>query len=111
MVQPALRIRTVPRPNPSNKCQPGKPSAATHSAVSVGKINTSQPAGRLKRIKSKYSASRERGAGGEEGAITDIGTDCAHKGDWVQGREQKRDTPCGMSLGAVYLGIVVRFTL
>ena len=53
MVQPALRISTVPATNTSSKCQPGKPSAATHSAASVGHTNTSQPAGRFQRMRSR----------------------------------------------------------
>ena len=52
--QPALRMRMVPRVNTANKCQPGKPSAATHNADKVGHNNSNQPAGRFHRIKSKY---------------------------------------------------------
>ena len=63
MVQPALRIRNVPSTKTTSRCQPGKPSPATHNAASVGQTSTSQPAGRLKRIRSRYSAILERGAG------------------------------------------------
>ena len=34
--QPALRMSTVPSVNTINRCQPGKPPAASHSAESVG---------------------------------------------------------------------------
>ena len=51
--QPALRIRMVPKVNTVNKCHPGKPSAATHKAVSDGHNNNSQPAGRFQRIRSR----------------------------------------------------------
>jgi hypothetical protein len=78
MQQPALRISTVPSTNTASRCQPGKPSAATHSAASVGQTSTSQPAGRFQRIRSRYSASRERGAAGggveEEEAACDMGS-------------------------------------
>jgi hypothetical protein len=50
MQQPALRISTVPKLNTSSKCQPGKPSAAIHSALSVGHSSSNQPAGRSQRI-------------------------------------------------------------
>ncbi|MOA09548.1 hypothetical protein D3C78_1293870 [compost metagenome] len=53
MQQPALRISTVPSTNTSSRCQPGKPSAATHSAASVGQTSTSQPAGRFQRMRSR----------------------------------------------------------
>ena len=56
--QPALRIRTVPSTNTASRCQPGKPSAAIHSADSVGHSSSSQPAGRFQRIRSRYSARR-----------------------------------------------------
>ena len=62
MQQPALRISTVPSTKTISRCQPGKPSAATHSATSVGQTSTSQPAGRLKRTRSRYRDRRERGA-------------------------------------------------
>lgn len=64
MQQPALRIKKVPSTNTSTRCQPGKPPDAAHNATKVGQTKTSQPAGRLKRIKSRYSArrsDRERG--------------------------------------------------
>ena len=62
MQQPAERIRMVPRVNTITRCQPGKPSAASHSALSDGHSSSSQPAGRLKRIRSRYSDSLLRGA-------------------------------------------------
>ena len=34
--QPALRIKKVPSTNTINRCQPGKPPAAIHSADNVG---------------------------------------------------------------------------
>ena len=43
--QPALRITMVPATNTTSRCQPGKPSAAIHSADSVGHSSSSQPAG------------------------------------------------------------------
>jgi hypothetical protein len=51
MQQPAERISTVPAVNTASRCQPGKPSAASHSAVSVGHSSSSQPAGRSQRIR------------------------------------------------------------
>ena len=51
--QPALRIRKVPNTNTPSKCQPGKPPLANHKALRVGHSSSSQPAGRLKRIKSR----------------------------------------------------------
>ena len=58
--QPALRIKIVPSVNTAIKCQPGKPSAATHKADKVGHNKSSQPAGRFQRIKSKYRTSFSR---------------------------------------------------
>jgi len=51
--QPALRMRMVPTTNTASRCQPGKPSAAIHSALSVGHSSSSQPAGRFQRIRSR----------------------------------------------------------
>jgi hypothetical protein len=48
-----LRIRMVPSTNTASRCQPGKPSAAIHSALSVGHSSSSQPAGRSQRIRSR----------------------------------------------------------
>jgi hypothetical protein len=59
MQQPALRIRMVPSVNTASRCQPGKPSAAIHSADSVGHSSSSQPAGRFQRIRSRYSEGDE----------------------------------------------------
>ncbi len=58
--QPAERMRMVPATNTASRCQPGKPPAASHSALSVGHSSTSQPAGRLQRIRSRYWASLPR---------------------------------------------------
>ena len=43
--QPALRIRIVPSTNTASRCQPGKPSAAIHSAP-TRRPQQQQPAGR-----------------------------------------------------------------
>ena len=59
--QPALRMRMVPSTNTMSRCQPGKPSAAIHSALSVGHRHTSQPAGRSQRMRSRYRPKRLRG--------------------------------------------------
>ena len=53
MQQPAERISTVPSVKTMNKCQPGQPPAASHSAPIVGQYSTSQPAGRSQRIRSR----------------------------------------------------------
>ena len=59
--QPALRMRMVPSTNTMSRCQPGKPSAAIHSALSVGHRHTNQPAGRSQRMRSRYRPKRLRG--------------------------------------------------
>ena len=59
MQQPAERISTVPAVKTASRCQPGQPSAAIHSAASVGHNSSSQPAGRSQRMSCRYSASRE----------------------------------------------------
>ena len=51
--QPALRIRMVPSVKTASRCQPGKPWAAIHNALSVGHSSSSQPAGRFQRIRSR----------------------------------------------------------
>mmetsp|Transcript_33908 Transcript_33908/g.79383 ORF Transcript_33908/g.79383 Transcript_33908/m.79383 type:complete len:402 (+) Transcript_33908:1753-2958(+) len=61
--QPAERISTVPSVNTASRCQPGKPSAAIHSADSVGQSSSSQPAGRSQRMSCRYRLNREGWAG------------------------------------------------
>ena len=56
--------------NTVNKCQPGKPPAATHKAESVGHSSSSQPAGRSQRINCKYRASLP--GGGSKGCGLDM---------------------------------------
>ena len=53
MQHPALRISTVPSVKTSSRCQPGKPPAANHKALSVGHSKSNQPAGRFQRIRSR----------------------------------------------------------
>src|SRR3989344_1651305 len=64
--QPALRMRKVPSTNTTSRCQPGKPSAAIHSADNVGHRHTSQPAGRSQGIRSRESEKRRRGETGDD---------------------------------------------
>ena len=45
IIQPADRVRSVPRQNTMSRCQPGKPSAATHKAQRVGHSKRTEPTG------------------------------------------------------------------
>ena len=51
--QPALRMSTVPSVKTTSRCQPGKPPAASHSAIQVGHSSRSQPWGRFQRMRSR----------------------------------------------------------
>src|SRR5690625_5326759 len=60
ITQPAERITNTPSTKITNRCQLGKPSAASHNAHSVGQSNKKVPMGRFKRVRRKYTPRRSR---------------------------------------------------